>query len=225
VASGTSPPGTRPPPESLTRAGVSFFFGESNGTTFASLRALYGLGNAEYLRSMATGFEVFASNSKSRQFFCFTGDRRFIIKTMSSEELRALSAVLGPYTQHLGQNPRSLIVHYCGHYHVRLYKYATDEWEDVHFLVMRNLMADPRPGLAVRELYDVKGSTVGRAASEKDKAKETKVRGLGGKGGLGGEGEKGRGVVVVWWMDGWMETLCKGVRPQSSPPSPSTHRS
>lgn len=155
---------------------MSFFFGESNGTTFATLRGLYGLGNREYLQSMASGFEVFASNSKSRQFFCFTGDRRFIIKTMSSEELRALSAVLGPYTQHLTEQPRSLLVHYCGHYHVRLYKYATDEWEDVHFLVMRNLMGDPSPGLPVRELYDVKGSTVGRAASEKDKAKETKVR-------------------------------------------------
>jgi len=34
-------------------------------------------------------------------------------------------------------------------------------------------MTPPKEGLTVRELYDVKGSTVGRAASEKDKAKES----------------------------------------------------
>ncbi len=175
VATGTPAPGTRPPPNFLTRAKASFFFGESNGTTFAALRELYGLGNREYLASLESGFDVFGSNSKSGQFFCFTGDKKFIIKTMSSEELRALTAILGDYHKHMAANPRSLLVHYCGHYHVRLYRYETDEWQDIHFLVMRNLMTEPRPGMVVRELYDVKGSTVGRAASEKDKAKETQM--------------------------------------------------
>ncbi len=92
---------------------------------------------------------------------------------MSGEELRALTAVLADYHTHMAANTRSLLVHYCGHYHVRLYREQTDEWEDIHFLVMRNLMTPPKEGLVVRELYDVKGSTVGRAASEKDKAKET----------------------------------------------------
>jgi len=91
---------------------------------------------------------------------------------MSGEELRALTAILADYHTHMAANPRSLLVHYCGHYHVRLYREQTDEWEDIHFLVMRNLMNPPKEGLVVRELYDVKGSTVGRAASEKDKAKE-----------------------------------------------------
>ncbi|KAM3576207.1 hypothetical protein VYU27_001915 [Nannochloropsis oceanica] len=166
-------PGTHPPPDFLIRARASFFFGESNGTTFSALRDLYGLGTREYLSSLESGFEVFASNSKSRQFFCFTGDKKFIIKTMSGEELRALTAILADYHTHMAANPRSLLVHYCGHYHVKLYREQTDEWEDIHFLVMRNLMTPPKEGLTVRELYDVKGSTVGRAASEKDKAKES----------------------------------------------------
>lgn len=168
-------PGTRPPPESLTRAKVSFFFGESNGTTFAALRDLYGLSQAEYLASLESGFEIFASNSKSRQFFCFTGDKKFIIKTMSDEELRALTAILADYQRHMADNPHSLLVHYCGHYHVRLYRERADEWDDVHFLVMRNLMTPPQAGLSVQELYDVKGSTVGRAASQKERAKASAI--------------------------------------------------
>lgn len=100
---------------------------------------------------------------------------RYMIKTMSREEIRALDAIMGDYWRHMGANPRSLIVQYCGHFFVRLYRAPGEAPEDVHFLVMRNLLREPVPGVVVEERYDVKGSTVGRAASEKEKMRPPKV--------------------------------------------------
>lgn len=59
---------------------------------------------------------------------------------MSREEIRALDDIIGDYWRHMSTNPRSLIVQYCGHYLVRLCRSWDEPPEDVHFLVMRNLL-------------------------------------------------------------------------------------
>jgi hypothetical protein len=93
---------------------------------------------------------------------------------MSQEELVALRGILGDYSSYMQANPNSLLVSYCGHYHVRLDRgYG---WEDFHFLVMTNLLRTPAGAGPILEMYDVKGSSVGRSATiGRDAAKAGKV--------------------------------------------------
>lgn len=134
---------------------------------FASLRQVFGVSERDYVDSLTkSSFYSFQTNSKSNQYFCFTGDGRYIIKTMSSEEISALGDILLDYHRHMEHYPKSLLVQYCGHYRVGAY----------HFLVMRNLLHTP-PSTSFMERYDVKGSTVGRSCDDEDFLKPGKVCG------------------------------------------------
>ena len=112
-------------------------------------------GDANYLR--------FSTNSKSGQFFFFSNDGDYMIKTISHEEVKVLQSILPEYYEHLVQNPASLIVRITGLYRVRMYHLH----RTVYFIVMGSCFRGSTPRMMDRQ-YDIKGSTVGRNCAPGD---------------------------------------------------------
>jgi len=80
---------------------------------------------------------------------------RFIIKTQTHEEKRFLLRILPHYLEHVKSNPDTLMTRFYGMHRVTMPHLK----RDVHFVVMHSVF-DTR--LRVHEIYDLKGSTVGR---------------------------------------------------------------
>lgn len=58
----------------------------------------------------------FISNSKSGQFFFYSHDGRYMLKTQTKEENKFLLSILPQYYEYLKQNPNSLLVRILGMY-------------------------------------------------------------------------------------------------------------
>ena len=56
----------------------------------------------------------FISNSKSGQFFFYSHDGRYMIKTQTSEETKFLNRILPHYYKHVTENPDTLLVRFLG---------------------------------------------------------------------------------------------------------------
>jgi hypothetical protein len=69
-----------------------------------------------YIRRLAgnANFIEFMSNSKSGQFFFYSHDGKYMIKTQSKEENRFMKKILPYYYQFLMENPNSLLVRFLG---------------------------------------------------------------------------------------------------------------
>mmetsp|Transcript_64850 Transcript_64850/g.141306 ORF Transcript_64850/g.141306 Transcript_64850/m.141306 type:complete len:958 (-) Transcript_64850:126-2999(-) len=119
---------------------------------------------ATMISSLGRGAEAYKSmstNSKSGEFFFFSADKRFIIKTISEHEGEVLFRMMPEYQCHLRRVPRSLIVRYGG-----LYRAEMPDMGWLYFTVMASVF-DPEypPG----EMFDVKGSTFKRKAKQGEK--------------------------------------------------------
>mmetsp|Transcript_70953 Transcript_70953/g.164024 ORF Transcript_70953/g.164024 Transcript_70953/m.164024 type:complete len:885 (+) Transcript_70953:64-2718(+) len=90
-----------------------------------------------------------ATNSKSGEFFFFSKDRRFLIKTISEKEYILLGRLMPAYQEHIRRWPRSLIVRFAGLFHAQVGQKV------MHFLVMTSVFD---PNCKVHETFDLKGS-------------------------------------------------------------------
>lgn len=99
---------------------------------------------------------------KSGEFFFFSKDNKFVIKTICLREVKALLKILPKYTQHFKENPNSLIVKIYGLFAFKI-EYS---YEKYHFILMRNLN-DCCLNNTITRKYDLKGSTVGRRTVKK----------------------------------------------------------
>jgi len=97
-----------------------------------------------------------STNSKSGEFFFFSSDKKFIIKTISAAEGALLFRLLPAYQHHLGGHSESLIVRYAG-----LHCVDVPELGRLYFTIMTNVF----PELPMHETYDIKGSTYSRKAA------------------------------------------------------------
>lgn len=90
-----------------------------------------------------------------------------MLKTISSEDVDAFHATFPAYhayiVEHHGQ---TYLPHYLG-----LYRVTADD-KETYFLVMRNIFAS---SFVPQRIYDIKGSTVDRTASDKELAKNMPV--------------------------------------------------
>jgi len=73
-----------------------FFFKDYGSQLFRHLRARNGISAESYLASVCGDFQYieFVSNSKSGQFFFYTYDNQFMIKTVSKTEMLFLISIL-----------------------------------------------------------------------------------------------------------------------------------
>ena len=110
----------------------------------------------------SSGMQEQFSEGKSGSFFYFTHDRRYVIKTVNTEERQFLCKIAPSYYEYIKDNPDSLIVRLYGLYQVQL------AWEQkyISVIVMENIFHSLQR-LKIHEKYDLKGSTVKRGTGKK----------------------------------------------------------
>ena len=103
-----------------------------------------------------------ASGKSSSWFFC-SDDSRFLVKTCTSAEMNVLLNILGEYGAYATENRHtSMLPQYYGLYTIEVGS------RSAHFIIMNYWFATMHE-IGVR--YDLKGSTKGRRAGAKEKAK------------------------------------------------------
>lgn len=140
----------------------SFEFKDYAGRVFAAIRRLDGIDSEDYLASLGGKLPYldFITNSKSGQFFFFTFDRKYLIKTQPKAESKFLRGFLKKYYEHLAQFPQTWLVHLYGMHRI------TIAGKKVHFIIMRNCFPNDKP---IHQKFDLKGSLHGRLASERER--------------------------------------------------------
>jgi Phosphatidylinositol-4-phosphate 5-Kinase len=138
---------------------------------FAELRSLYGVGEADFRRSILESgpYVSFQSNSKGAAraggFFFFSRDGAYMVKTIKKDEVDALLDMLPRYYQFMKRNGRrSLLTRFCGMYDVS-FRDAKGDVESSHTFVIMNSVFPPEGSRIITERFDLKGSTLGREVS------------------------------------------------------------
>jgi 1-phosphatidylinositol-4-phosphate 5-kinase len=138
---------------------------------FRYFRRLFGIKEEDFLASIgepAMSALISMSNpGASGSLFWRTHDDEFIIKTVQKDEAKFLRDLLPGYYMNLNQNPRSLMPKFYG-----LYLLKTSNHKNIRLMVMNNLIPTSVP---VHLKYDLKGSSLGRHASERELAKSCPV--------------------------------------------------
>ncbi|VDL85778.1 unnamed protein product [Nippostrongylus brasiliensis] len=135
---------------------------------FRNLREQFGVDSTEYLRSLTTyepepdQLDGSKTGAPPRLFVSF--DKKFVIKSMDSEAVAELHSVLRDYHEYVVEKQgKTLLPQYLALYRL------TIDGSETYLIVMRNVFGRK---YNVHTKFDLKGSTVSRAASEKEKAKE-----------------------------------------------------
>lgn len=133
---------------------------------FHHLRQRFAIDTRHYLSSLGGAYEYieFASNSKSGSFFFYSHDGKFMIKTQSKSESKFLRRILAHYHAYVSAQPHTYITRFYGMHRIKMPHMR----RAVHFVVMQSVFYGDRD---VHTMYDLKGSTVGRAASTKERAR------------------------------------------------------
>lgn len=163
------PEGNRggPFPTPPHRLPFAFGFKDYTPHVFRALRALNNVSEADYMTSLAGDFNYieFLANSKSGQFFFYSHDGRFMIKTQTREEAKLLREMLPSYVKHLVEHPDSLLARFYGLHRVEMPTLKRRTF----FVVMQSVFYCPvEPPLALHVKFDLKGSTVGRRTDDAD---------------------------------------------------------
>jgi hypothetical protein len=147
----------------------NFKFKSYSPFAFRQLRERFGIDNGDYWVSLTSEFDLSSliTPGKSGSWFFFTADGRFVIKTINKTECKFLRSILPQYYDHVMQNPSTLVTRFFGLHRVKRHKQ-----KKIRFVVMGNIFPTD---LEVHCRYDLKGSTVGRQASEAEKNGDPKA--------------------------------------------------
>jgi len=138
---------------------------------FRHLRERFGIKAEHLLVSLChdKSLSILGTPGKSGALFFFSADMEFILKTVTKKESKFLRRILPQYYNHVMTNPSTLITRFYGLYSI---KPKNNKLNNVRFIIMNNVFDTQ---LFVEERYDLKGSTVGRHASEKERKRETPI--------------------------------------------------
>ena len=155
---------------------------------FRSLRALFGVGSREYMRSIGPAnllgnlllgnlstMSQLGSEGKSGSFFYFTADGRFMVKTLSAGEHKFFRGILPSYYEHMVRNPNSLLCRFMGLHQLRFSKHSKIGSQKLYFVVMANLFQTDLP---IHRRFDLKGSWVGRRTKSHKISSDTCLKDL-----------------------------------------------
>ena len=114
-AKGCTTPPFITPPHPLVH---TFKFKSYAPRVFRRIRDFYGIDPANYMLSVCGDYNYieFISNSKSGQFFFYSHDGKYMIKTQTKEENKFMRRILPHYFKYISQNPHSLLVRIYGKY-------------------------------------------------------------------------------------------------------------
>ncbi|TMW61649.1 hypothetical protein Poli38472_010712 [Pythium oligandrum] len=137
--------------------GVVFYDYEPQ--VFRHLRMEAKITAASYRMSMEqTTKEERVSEGKSGAFFYYTEDHKYVVKTMTREELKFLLSILPRYSTFIKNNPNTFVTRFFGCHSITMYG------KTVFFMVMQSVFDTP---LQIHERFDLKGSWVGRLEGRK----------------------------------------------------------
>ncbi|RLN71659.1 hypothetical protein BBJ28_00020609 [Nothophytophthora sp. Chile5] len=125
---------------------------------FRRLRELAKVSSASYRNSLQQTTKERVSEGKSGAFFYFTEDRKYVVKTLTSEELKFLLSILPKYYTFMTQHPDTFMTRFFGCHGLTMYG------KTVFFVVMQSVFAT---SLQIHERFDLKGSWVGRLEGRK----------------------------------------------------------
>jgi 1-phosphatidylinositol-4-phosphate 5-kinase len=146
------------PPHQLAH---TFKFKAYAPKVFAKIRTMFGVEPAHFMLSICGNYNFieFISNAKSGQFFFYSHDGRYMIKTQTDTESKFLRRIMPHFYAHLVKNPNSTLTHFYGMYRVKMNHLR----RNVHFVIMKSVFnTDKR----IDKVWDLKGSLVGRKAKE-----------------------------------------------------------
>ena len=148
------------PPHTLNH---TFKFKTYCPVAFRMLRSVFGIDSADFLMSICgnSNFIEFMSNARSGQFFFYSHDGRYMIKTMTGVEAKYLESIMPSYYEHCAANPDTLITRFMGLYKVKMYHLK----RNVKFVIMGSVF-DTDVNLTT--MFDLKGSSLGRDAGAGD---------------------------------------------------------
>lgn len=155
------------PPHSLAH---TFKFKDYAPRAFAAIRSVFGVSQTDYITSVCGTqyFLNFISNSKSQQYFFYSHDGKFLIKTQTRDEVRFLRKMLPAYYAHLKAHPGSLLTRFLGMSRIKFYHLR----RKVRFVVMMSVHPTP---LHVHTTYDLKGCTHGRRTTAKERDRDARL--------------------------------------------------
>ena len=136
-------------------------FEDFEPAAFATLRRLFAVDTARYLKSLRqtvdeNGLISVSSNSRSGSFFYFTHDKQLLVKSIDDSEVQMLQKLVPSYTEYVRQHKDTLLPRFYGCHAIKYGQAGTL----VHFVVIANINA---PVLAsstdatCTETYDLKG--------------------------------------------------------------------
>lgn len=176
---------SKPKPSSQTPSHTmsDFYFKDYAPEVFRRIRKRFGIDPVDYINEVCgnSAYLEFISNSKSGEFFFFSNTEEYMIKTVSHPEANLLRAILPQYYDHIKRYPDTLITRFYGLHKVRVglslkkqVKNVFKRKKSVYFLIMGSVFFSKR-GLPMHLQFDLKGSTAGRSASEKECKRDNPV--------------------------------------------------
>lgn len=108
----------------------------------------------KYNRDMV--FKAGEGAGRSGSFFFFSHDKKFIIKTMTAEELKLFLRILPQLSDHHKSVPKSLLAKILGVFTVKM-----SNMDAVHIMLMENTLRLKNPD-RLNYIFDLKGSRVDR---------------------------------------------------------------
>lgn len=168
-------PSGPPPPLSRRKGSTSSSYNHIRFTpykpeVFAELRSAFGIAAADFLTSFQTSTKPNISEGASGAFLFFSGDRKFLVKSMAESECRFLCEIADEYVDFLIANPSSLITKFFGCFKITLYE------KKFYFVVMENLFAAAEQATPIHHRFDIKGSWVNRSYKRPRRGVKVKCR-------------------------------------------------
>jgi 1-phosphatidylinositol-4-phosphate 5-kinase len=131
---------------------------------FLKLREFFGIDEKEYIKHICDSTWTESTAGKSSALLYFAGNS-FVIKTTNSEESKFLRQMMYGYYEHCQAYPLTLIPHFFGHHAIKI-----PGRRKLRFVIMKNVFHTTNK---IHIKYDLKGSTVGRAATDKEKERSS----------------------------------------------------
>ena len=118
---------------------------------FRSIRARIGTNGADNMMSLCGDFNYieFIANSKSGQFFFYSHDGKYMIKTQTKSESKFLRRILPHYYKYVMSNPDTMITRFYGMHRVKMRFLGAQ----MHFVIMGSVFDTPRQ---IHRRFDLK---------------------------------------------------------------------
>ncbi|XP_068716502.1 phosphatidylinositol 5-phosphate 4-kinase type-2 alpha-like isoform X2 [Montipora capricornis] len=141
-----------------------FKFKEYCPLVFRQLRERFGVEDNQYVAAFQLSPMVMPSPGRSGAKFFISRNKKFYVKTIESEDIEKLHNILPQYHHYIVErHGKTLLPQYLG-----LYRITVDN-KETYLLVMKSVFSTR---FKVHKKYDLKGSTVDRQASTKEKTRE-----------------------------------------------------